>query len=194
MTQEILLGKIPLLINDWNNFDHYKNSIIQTCILNEKPNIIESNVSPYAKKNLWESKFDFLESHKSLNELKLWLMSESEKLINTFNNSNYRIIITESWAHVTRNGGYHRPHCHNNSTWSGIFYISTSEESNTGNNNWYLPYYMERKAGLEFADDRFTSLFVPGRLILFPSMLLHDAEPYYGKDPRIVISFNSILI
>lgn len=192
--QEILLGKIPLLISDWAEFNKYKDSIVQTCMINEKLNVIESNVSPGAKNNLWESKFDFLESHSSLNELKLWLLSESEKLINTFNNSNYRAVITESWAHITRNGGYHKPHYHNDSTWSGIFYISISEESNSGNNNWYLPYHMERKAGLEFANECFTSTFVPGRLILFPSMLLHDAEPYYGENPRIVISFNSILV
>ena len=194
MNQEILLGKIPLLISDWDQFDYYKDSIIQTCDLNEKPNTVESNIAPNAKKNLWESRFDFLESHSALNELKMWLITESEKLINTVNKSNYRVAITESWAHVTRNGGYHKPHHHNNSTWSGIFYISTSEESNSGNNNWYLPYYIERKAGLEFADDRFTSSFVPGRLILFPSMLLHDAEPYYGNEPRIVVAFNTICL
>jgi len=192
MTQEILLGKIPLLISDWNEFEHYKDSIIQTCISNEKPNTIESNIAPGAKMNLWESTFDFLESHSSINELKLWIMRESEKLINTFNNSNYRIVITESWAHVTRYSGYHSPHYHNESTWSGIFYISG--ENTSGCNNWYLPYYMERKAGLEFADDRFTASCVPGRLILFPSMLLHDASTYLGNSPRIVISFNSILV
>jgi uncharacterized protein (TIGR02466 family) len=194
MMQEILLGKVPLLISDWDQFDYYKDSIIQTCVLNEKPNTVESNIAPNAKKNLWESRFDFLESHSALNELKMWIITESEKLINTVNKSNHRVAITESWAHVTRNGGYHKPHHHNNSTWSGIFYISTSEESNSGNNNWYLPYYIERKAGLEFADDRFTSSFVPGRLILFPSMLLHDAEPYYGNEPRIVVAFNTICL
>jgi hypothetical protein len=53
---------------------------------------------------------------------------------------------------------------------------------------------MERKPGLEFADDRFSASVVPGRLILFPSMILHDAAAYFGQDPRIVISFNSVLL
>jgi hypothetical protein len=193
MMQEILLGKIPLLISDWGEFNNYKDLIIQTCILNEKLNIVESNVAPNAKNNLWESKFDFLESHRSLNELKMWVIQESETLINNLNNTDHKFIITESWAHVTRYGGYHSPHYHSNSTWSGIFYINAGDNT-SGHNNWFLPYYIERKIGLEFADDRFSSPVVPGRLILFPSMLLHDAATYFGTDPRIVISFNSILI
>jgi hypothetical protein len=193
MTQEILLGKIPLLISDWEQFSSHRDSIVQTCLANEKTNIIESNVSPNAKRNLWESKFDFLESNSSLTDLKLWIISESEALINNFNRSNHKFVVTESWAHVTRFGGYHSPHYHSNSTWSGIFYIDAGDNT-SGYNNWFLPYYIERKIGLEFADDRFSSPVVPGRLILFPSMLLHDAAAYFGTDPRIVISFNSILI
>jgi uncharacterized protein (TIGR02466 family) len=193
MSQEILLGKIPLLISDWAQFSSHRDAIVQTCLANEKANIVESNISPNAKHNLWESKFDFLESDSSLTDLKLWIISESETLINNFNKSNYRLVVIESWAHVTRFGGYHSPHYHNDSTWSGIFYASTGDHS-SGHNNWYLPYYMERKLGLEFADDRFSASVIPGRLILFPSMLLHDAAAYFGEDPRIVISFNSVLI
>lgn len=191
--QQILLGKIPLLISDFYQFETYKETVIKTCLLNEKKNLVESNVAVNSKKNLWESDFTFLEKFNVLNDLKMWLITESETLVNNFNNTNYKFVITESWAHVTRKGGYHKPHYHPNSTWSGIFYICI-EEGCEGNNNWYLPYFIERKPGLEFAEDRFTSTFVPGRLILFPSMLLHDAEPYYGNLPRIVIGFNAICL
>lgn len=193
MRHYTLLGKIPLLSSAWSEFDSNKNLIIKTCLEAEVPNTIESNVAVNAKLNLWESSFDFLEKQTSINNLKLWLIEESTTLINNFNNSNYRMIITESWAHVTRFGGYHKPHHHNNSTWSGIFYVD-AEINKGGSNNWYLPYYMERKPGLEFADDRFTVNCSPGNLILFPSMLLHDADVYQGSVPRIVISFNAICL
>jgi len=193
MRQISLLGKIPLLTSQWDAFDTNKQAIVDLCMQLEIPNTVESNVAPNAKSNLWESKFDFLEKHQPVSALKLWLLQETTALINSFNNSSYNAIITESWAHVTRSGGYHKPHQHNNSTWSGIFHVDT-EFNKGGSNNWYLPYYMERKLGLEFADDRFTINCTPGTLILFPSMLLHDADTYYGNSPRIAIAFNCICL
>jgi uncharacterized protein (TIGR02466 family) len=192
MNQEILLGKIPLLISDWEDFRLYKEKIINVCLQLEKQNTVESNISVQTKKNLWESDFDFLEVTNELIDLKLWLIKESESMINKINNNNYKVAITESWAHVTRPNGYHIPHYHNNSTWSGIFYVDSDTEEQ--GNNWYLPYFIERKPGLDFAEDRFSSKFVPGRLILFPSMLMHDAEPYQGKNARILIGFNAICL
>lgn len=192
MREEITLGKIPLLISDWTEFNLHKSTIVDVCLKNEKTNIIESNVSPQAKEKLWESTFNFLEDHADLIDLKLWLMFESQALINQLNYSNHRVAITESWAHVTRNGGYHLPHYHSNCTWSGIFYIDTDTVEN--GNNWYLPYYIERKLGLEFVEDKFSSKFVSGRMVLFPSMLMHDAAPYTGNDARILIGFNLICL
>ncbi len=193
MRNYTLLGKIPLITSKWEEFDKNKDVIVKTCLDAEVPNTIESNVAVGAKSNLWESSFDFLEATPSINDLKLWLIQESTLLINNFNNSNYRAVITESWAHVTRQGGYHKPHHHTGSTWSGIFYID-SELNKGGSNNWYLPYYMERKPGLEFADARYTVECTPGNLVLFPSMLLHDADVYQGTVPRIVIAFNIICL
>jgi uncharacterized protein (TIGR02466 family) len=192
MRQEIALGKLPLLTSDWLDFKHHRQKIIGACLESEKTNTVESQISPQAKHNLWESAFDFLEQKQSLIDLKLWIIGESTSMISDLNKANYRTVITESWAHVTRSGGYHRPHYHSNSTWSGIFYIDSDIEEN--GNNWYLPYVLERKPGLDFAEDRFSSRFVPGRMILFPSTLMHDAEPYQGKDARILIGFNLICL
>jgi len=193
MRQVTLLGKIPLITSPWHDFVGNKDKIVDLCLRLEIPKKIESNIAVGAKSNLWESDFNFLESHEELNDLKLWLIQESTALINNFNNSNYRAVIIESWAHVTRSGGFHKPHHHTGSTWSGIFHID-GELNKGGSNNWYLPYYMERKPGLEFAHDRFTIDASPGNLILFPSMLLHDADVYLGSKPRIVIAYNSICL
>lgn len=193
MRQCTLLGKIPLIVSKWEDFDNNKQIIIETCLKSEIPNTIESNIAVGAKSNLWESSFDFLEKQPDINDLKLWLIQESTALINNFNNTSYRAAITESWAHVTRHGGYHKPHHHSGSTWSGIFYVE-SELNKGGSNTWYLPFYMERKLGLEFADATYTINHSPGNLVLFPSMLLHDADVYWGTQPRIVISFNLICL
>lgn len=193
MRNVTLLGKLPLITSQWQDFANHKDEIVNLCLDLEVPNTIESNIAVSAKRNLWESAFNFLESHEKLQNLKMWIIQESTDLINNLNGTNHRAVVTESWAHVTRSGGYHRPHHHDNSTWSGIFYID-QELDKGGSNNWYLPYFIERKTGLEFADDRYTSSFVPGGLVLFPSMLLHDADTYYGNKPRIVIAFNIVCL
>ena len=53
MREEVLLGKIPLLISDWADFNLHKNQIIDTCLRHEKKNIIESNIALGVKHNLW---------------------------------------------------------------------------------------------------------------------------------------------
>lgn len=184
------IGGIPLITTDWLEFDRYKLKYQELALALHKPNLVESNVSPQAKFNLYESSFNFLDEFEEFVDLKLWLLESNMIAINNLNQTDYKIAITESWLHVTDKYGFHRPHYHDNSTWSGIFYVDSGGA--LIGNNFYLPYYMERKPGLEFASDRVTTNFIAGRSILFPSMLLHDAEPHLGNQKRIVIGYNII--
>ena len=187
---EYSLGQIPLVNFTWEEFDQYENSM-KDCIKQDyKENTIESDVVPTAKKNLWESNFSYLDKEE-LSPLKTWLTSTCQEYVNNKNKTDYHFVITDSWAHITDQGGYHKPHYHDNSTWSGIFYLTNNT---SGPNNWYLPYYIERKPGLEFADDKFTALPKKGNLLLFPSCILHDAESLDIKEERIVIAFNAVCI
>lgn len=186
-------GNSLLVEFNWGEFDLHKADIIEYCLNLEKPNTVESNIAVSAKHNLWESKFNFLESNSpGVIALKLWLVQECEKYVSTINNKNYKFVITESWAHVTREGGYHLPHYHSGSTWSGIFYIGC--DGTTGKNCWQVPYNLERKPGLDFINDRFSFIPTLGKLIMFPSMITHYAESYFGKSPRIVVAFNAVCI
>ena len=107
-----------------------------------------------------------------------------------------------AWFHVTRNGGFQGLHNHQNASWSGIFCVDPGDE---------LPAYPE--SGLvRFHDPRWCSWFHseagnlglklpyhhggfdvihrPGRLVIFPSFLMHEIFVYRGERPRIVIAFN----
>lgn len=181
------LGHIPLVNFVWNEFDKFEPTLLKKISKDIKANEVESKISTKSKYNLWESGFDYLESDIFV-PLKIWIIEVCQQYINSKNNTKYHFLITESWAHATAENGFHSPHYHSHSTWSGIFYLTTNT---SGANNWYLPYYIERKPGLEFADDKFTVLPKKGNLILFPSCILHDASPLSINEKRIVLSFNA---
>jgi len=184
-------GYFLLASINWSDFQNHQKNIVEYCLKKEKPRTIESNVAIGAKSNLWESEFNFLDSdNPSIKALKDWLLYTSQTYINNLNRTNYKFVINESWAHVTRQHGYHSPHDHISSTWSGIFHID-GELGVKGTNTWMVPYIIERKKGLEFlGGDSASTPFEPGKLILFPSALTHWAEPYEGTKPRVVVAFN----
>ncbi len=189
----ISVGAIPVGIFEWKEFANHKDAIVDLCLREEKPNVIESNIAPKVKTNLWESNFSFLQQHSELKALDTWLNSTTRDFVNAVNKSDYHIAITESWAHVTRPMGQHEPHRHPDSTWSGIFYID-ADEPQSGNNIWFNMFKLPERPGLEFFDENFSAEFIPGRLIIFPSIMLHYAKPYLGKDRRILIAFNSVCV
>lgn len=186
------VGGIPIGRANWDEFDRCKESIIQLCLQKEKPNTVESNVGINLKNNLWESTFDFLQ-HPELLELSTWMHTTTSAFINKVNNVEHQIAITESWAHVTRPNGYHGPHRHPWSTWSGIFYVFADTPS-VANNTFLNQFNMPVVPGYEFFEEEFQIEFKAGSLVIFPSTMLHYAKPYLGNDKRIVISFNSVCI
>lgn len=192
MNNILTAGGIPIGLIDWLDFNQHKDNIINFCLKNYKPNTIESNIAVRAKNNLWESDFSFLEN-KELSALKCWITIVLNKFVNQVNQSNYHVVLTESWAHVTNADGYHHPHRHPNSVWSGIFYIQ-QDDVDSGKNIFFNYYSLPKIPGYDFFCDQFEVDIVPGRLVLFPSSMLHYATSYLGTDQRIVIAFNSIIV
>jgi hypothetical protein len=179
----------------WDDFQSYQSDIIKHCLENEKPNTIESNIAIQAKTNLWESTFHFLEdTDLSIVALKLWLVSTIEEFVQQINKKNYRFVITECWTHVTRTQGWHSPHTHPGSTWSGIFYVDAGDENCGGTTCFLSPANLERKQGLDFLQNECRITPNPGMLIVFPSEIMHYVQPYIGITPRITIAFNAICI
>lgn len=192
MTSIQWVGGIPIARIAWDKFHNVRDNIIQFCLSQEKPNTIESNIAVNLKNNLWESSFDFLQQAEML-ELSAWMHYTSSDFVSTVNQKQHQVAITESWAHVTRPGGYHGPHRHPWSTWSGIFYVYADDES-VANNTFLNHFNMPRVAGYEFFEEEMQIEFKEGSLVIFPSTMLHYAKPYLGKDKRIVISFNSVCL
>lgn len=187
------IGVVPLGSAIWKDFNEHKEKIIDLCLNLEKPNTVESNIGVPIKGNLWESKFDFLSSHTELSKLNTWCYDTVKSFTSQLNKQEQNIAITESWCHVTRPGGFHGPHRHPWSTWSGIFYVDSDDTENSYN-TFHNFFNLPKIPGYEFWEETFTVPFNPGQLVIFPSSMLHYASPYLGKDKRIVIAFNSIVL
>lgn len=187
----ISAGAIPIGAIGWEGFETHRQQIIDFCLSKETPNTIESNIGVDIKNNLWESDFNFL-NNPELSALNNWLNVTITDFVSTINRQQHRLGITESWAHVTRPGGFHGPHRHPWSTWSGIFYVYADDESKASN-TFFNYFDMPQLPGYEFFEEQFEIPFKPGLLVIFPSTMLHYAKPYLGNDKRIVISFNSVV-
>jgi uncharacterized protein (TIGR02466 family) len=162
----------------------------------------ESKITRNVKKNLYESKFNFLnQEDESIVALSTFMAASIFEVCKNMNdglwikNNNYGVDITESWFHVTKNYGYHDVHSHPMNSWSGIYYLNigdTQIETNNGINRFYAPFnqmYLDR--GNQYMTNIWDLDPKNGMLVIFPAHLLHSALPYLGKNPRYVIAFNA---
>ena len=107
------------------------------------------------------------------------------------------------WANVNRTGHGNEFHSHPGSFWSGVYYVddggSDADPSLGGELEFmdprgpgpamYAPHLAFGSAGLSVGANE---MIRPrsGRLVMFPSWLLHQVRPYAGKAVRISIAFN----
>ena len=171
-----------------------------------------SGVADVAKKNLFESKFDFFNSDlQAVQELKSFCRESLMTAIKDANEYDDDFMshlvpdLRESWAHITNNNGYHDAHKHLNTSWGGIYYVDAGEcgevvdedgiSRMNGTNRFYSPiqYFCLDPSMQYLRHDAADISPENGVLVIFPAYLLHSATPYSGKRDRIVISFNSVI-
>jgi uncharacterized protein (TIGR02466 family) len=156
----------------------------------------------------WESEFDlFTHPEAEIREVARFCDSAVHAAIRSTAQEEMRSdaqfeIIYESWFHITGYGGYHSVHDHGSCSWCGVYCVQAgnvdeAKHPNSGRTKFYDPrrttnsqYEGRYDPGLTL--DR--PLYIPpedGQLVLFPNYLLHEQVPYFGTEPRIIISFNS---
>ena len=102
----------------------------------------------------------------------------------------------QSWANVMRNTGYHAPHTHPNSFWSGVYYVSVGDPEGDLKRNGCLELIDPRSAvgaiKMPGCNIRRELLIQPqdGLSIVFPGWLRHMVHSFRGEGERISISFN----
>lgn len=113
------------------------------------------------------------------------------------------------WFQISNDGVHHDVHSHGNCSWSGVYVVQVDPDASREHH----PIYASRNGVTRFYGPHFHSLAgalmdygnaylqqahidiapMPGRLLVFPSWLLHQAMPYQGSQDRIILSFNASL-
>jgi uncharacterized protein (TIGR02466 family) len=109
-------------------------------------------------------------------------------------------VISNIWANINDRGSFNVPHLHASSCFSGVYYVKGDEKSGSlkfRNPNLPLEYAV-LKDDIEtpngFNSGSWKIIPEPGKLVIFPSWLLHYVEPSQSDEDRISISFNSMTV
>lgn len=123
------------------------------------------------------------------------LADNSSKLIQ----ENYKfkkethMTIESAWINQNKRNHYNKPHIHDKSNFSGIYYIETPS---VGGNLVFIrnDISADLVGNDYFIEDNFFSRWevkpTKNLLILFPANLLHLVEPHFEDKSRISIAFN----
>lgn len=104
----------------------------------------------------------------------------------------------EAWANVSRRGDFHAFHDHAGNVFSGVYYVCVGRMDPgvdpVENGAFVVPDPRGAVGMIPTPGNPFGRMMRfsprPGLLLVFPSWLRHMANPYYGDDERISISFN----
>ena len=101
-----------------------------------------------------------------------------------------------SWGNLQKKGNYIKEHRHNNTQFSGVFYLQTPENSGdiiftTRNATWINSYWEPSLTGYDDLNS-FEKRFRPQQcgIFLFPALLDHYVTPSHSEEERYSISFN----
>jgi uncharacterized protein (TIGR02466 family) len=102
--------------------------------------------------------------------------------------------ITNMWATLYPAGAFVPEHIHNNSLYSGVFYVKA--KANCGDLIFKDPVNVAKSMcsklgrGFPTTDIVYTQQVEDGLMVLFPSWLPHSSQPNQSSNDRIIISFN----
>ncbi len=189
----INLFPVPIHIFDVNGFNKMKNQLIDYAydLKKKKP---EGEI--ISNRGGWQSP-DFHISDKD-DILHSFLMNCLDGFPHIKNSVNLSIV---AWVNINKQGDYNLKHVHPTSDLSGVVWIKCSE--NCGNIEFDNPsVFQTYKELVSYTDDfkdrsniHESYYFTPteGRIIIFPSYLLHKVEVNKSDEDRISVSFNIVL-
>jgi uncharacterized protein (TIGR02466 family) len=106
--------------------------------------------------------------------------------------SEFKIVM--SWANKSSIGNGHHPHTHPNSWISGILYLTNSNSSTHFSKPtiWADMSTSDVLLPMNFSHNFYQNRTEKGKLILFPSSLLHCVNPHQLESDRKTLSFDAV--
>lgn len=177
-------------ISDTKNLNNYLESHIVNWAKNDE-GIKNSNI------NGWHSKTN------------MHLLSEYKPLVDIINHTSNKLfkkenikgnpIIGNMWANINPKESYNLVHSHANSIYSGVYYIKTPEncgdlileDPRPFSHFQKIPRIDNNEKAQNFKSVNYKP--IEGRIIIFPSALMHYVGTNLSDDIRISVSFNILI-
>lgn len=111
-------------------------------------------------------------------------------------------ILSHTWFHITRRGGWFGLHNHPMASWSGVYCVSPGRDDGTHPDSGVLHFANPLSLAnmyVDAANNRIRAPYgmngkrfqlKPGQLVLFPSWVQHEVFPFVGDGERITVAFN----
>ena len=109
----------------------------------------------------------------------------------------YRVEIGAAWFISYLSGGFVAPHTHDNCSWSCVYYVQSEKDSNKKNGATFLQKPHARlksdigSESFQHALENFEP--IEGKLVVWPSYIIHGSYPHIGKVKKAIISANLII-
>ncbi len=158
--------------------------------------------------NIFESEFDlFSWPDAPVQHLRGFCLAKLGEVITQLNGyqpqdvAGFKLLV-DCWFHITRHGGYISAHTHPLASWSGVYCVTPGEQPAEHPDSGVLRFLDARPYANMYQDPGNANLALPygpgsinyklqpGQLILFPSYLVHEVTPFFGRDERITVAFN----
>ena len=209
MKKNNIYTMFPIMIGEFHNPNH-----------NEIKSELISFMDDYEKKNIdsreGKENFNLFESNYNLHHEKNEALSKiinfiaqgflgmsnniNKKYIDKIENKNLKfdVKIKNSWFIRYKKGGAVMPHDHGECSMSCVYYVQVDDNTNLENGSTYfLRPYNRGTTHNDFGGTRYTNESAAffkaeeGKLLIWPSFLIHGSKPYIGKKDRIIISANA---
>ncbi len=119
--------------------------------------------------------------------------------INGFPHINYKVnFLIYAWININKPGNYNVKHLHPTNDLSGVLWIKAPQ--NSGDIVFESPYEFQAYQEIDSYVDEFRNSFnidhsyyftpTDGRMLIFPSHLMHEVEENLSNEDRISVSFN----
>ena len=206
--KNIIHPLFSILVGEFHNPNHQeiKNELTEFFRKYESENnISRDGVENY---NLYESKYNL---HKEKNDalfkvftfmagaftamIKNVNKAEFDKMENK--NPKLDVEVKNSWFIRYNKGGFVMPHDHGQCSMSCVYYVKVADDANFKNGSTYFlrPYNRGSThndfGGLKYVNNHMETFKAEeGKLIIWPSFMLHGSKPYLSDKERIIISAN----